>query len=98
MTSVAGDAASHRDHKASMKPSRPAYFNDKRKGLQNFLLQLNVYAQLSGQHWTKKNRVLHVTILLTGAATYWIQLYLRMTWDNQDILMLANYGLFTAKM
>ena len=29
--SVAGDAASYRDHKAGMKPPRPANFNSKRK-------------------------------------------------------------------
>ena len=47
-TSVAGDVASHQDHKAGMKPPRPAYFNSKRKELQNFLLQLDVYTQLAG--------------------------------------------------
>ena len=47
---LAGDAASHRDHKAGMKPPRPANFNGKKNRLQNFLLQLNVYAQLARQH------------------------------------------------
>ena len=60
-----------------MKPPRLASFNGKKKGLQNFLLQLDVYAQLAGQHWTKKDRVLHATMLLTGAAANWVQPYLR---------------------
>ena len=60
-----------------MKPQRPASFNGKKKGLHNFLLQLDMYAQLAGQHWTEKDRVLHATMLLTGAAANWIQPYLR---------------------
>ena len=81
-----------------MTPPRPAYFNGKIKGLQNFLSQLDVYAKLAGQHWTEKNRVLHATMLLTRAAANWIQPYLRTAQDNQDVPMLANYGLFTAKI
>ena len=96
--SVAGDAASHRDYKAGMKPPRPANFNGKKKGLQNFLLQLDVYALLARQHWTEKGRVLHAMMFFTKAATNWIQSYLCTAWDNQDVLMLANYSLFTAKI
>ena len=55
-----------------MKSPRPASFNDKKKGLQNFFLQLDVYAQLAGQHWMEKDKVLHATMLLMKAATNWV--------------------------
>ena len=73
-----------------MKPPRPASFNGKRKKLQNFFLQLNVYAQLAGQQWTEKDRVLHATILLTGAAANWVQPYLHAAQENQEVLFTAK--------
>ena len=81
-----------------MKPPRLASFNGKRKGLQNFFLQLDIYAQLAGQHWTEKDRVLHATMLLTRAAANWVQPYLCAAQGNQEVPMLANYMLFTAKL
>ena len=48
--SLAKDAPGHCDHRAGMKPQRPASFNSKKKRLQNFLLYLDVYAQLAKQH------------------------------------------------
>ena len=81
-----------------MKLPRPASLNGKWKGLQNFLLQLDVYAQLAGQHWTKKDKVLHTTMLLTRAAANWVQPYLRATQENQEVPMLVNYTLFMAKL
>ena len=81
-----------------MKPPRLASFTVKRKKLQNFLSQLNVYAQLAGQHWTKKNRVLHATMLLTRAAANWIQPYLHAAQRNQEVSILTNYILFTSEL
>ena len=42
--------------------------------------------------------MLHATMLLTGAAANWVQPYLRATQGNQEVLILANYTLFTAKL
>ena len=81
-----------------MKPQRPASFNSKRKRLQNFLSQLDVYRQLASQLWTKKDRVLHATLLLTGSAANWVQPYLRAAQGNQEVSMLTNYTLFTAEL
>ena len=81
-----------------MKPPRPTSFNSERKGLQNFFSQLDVYAQLAGQHWTEKDRILHVTMLLMGGAANWVQPYLSAAQKSQDVPMLTNYGLFTAKI
>ena len=47
---LAEDASSHCDHRAGMKPQRSASFNGKKKELQNFFSQLDVYAQLAKQH------------------------------------------------
>ena len=76
-----------------MKPQRPASFNGKKKRLQNFFSQLDIYAQLAGQHWTKKDRVLQATMLLTGAAANWVQPYLHAAKGNQEFPMLTNYTL-----
>ena len=46
----------------------------------------------------EKDRVLHATILFTGAATNWIQPYLCAAQENQNVTMLANHGLFMAKI
>ena len=81
-----------------MKLPRPASFNGKEKELQNFFSQLDVYAQLAEQHWTEKDKVLHDTMLLTGAAANWVQPYLRAAQGNQEVPMLANYTLLTAKL
>ena len=48
--SLVEGAPGHRDYKAGMKPPRPTSFNDKNKGLQNFLSQLDVFVLLAGQH------------------------------------------------
>ena len=37
-------------------------------------------------------------MLLTGAAANWVQPYLRPPRGNQEVPMLANYTLFTAKL
>ena len=37
-------------------------------------------------------------MLLTGAVTNWIQPYLCAAQKNQEVLMLTNYALFTAKL
>ena len=92
------DRPGYQDHKAGMKLPRPTSFNGKKKGLHNFLLQLDVYAQLAGQHWTEKDRVLHAIMLLTRAAANFVQPYLHAAQENQVVLMLTNYSLFTAKV
>ena len=81
-----------------MKSQKPASFNGKRKGLQNLFLQLDVYAQHAGQHWTKKDRVLHAIMLLTGATANWIWQYLCAAQGNQEVPMLKNYALFMGKL
>ena len=95
---LAKKSPGHHNHRAGMKLPRPASFNGKRKKLQNFLSQLDVYALLAGQHWTEKDKVLHATMLLTGAAANWVQPYLCAAQRNQEVPMLVNYMLFMAKL
>ena len=37
-------------------------------------------------------------MLLTKAVAYWVQPYLCIAQENQDVPMLTNYSLFTAKI